>query len=179
MTRKRKSTDTISKESYGIVQEYSEYSTVQGVVYILQRHQTVFGKIFWMLVVFLMILLSIYWSAEAYNSWQDSPVITTVQTSAYPLKDLEYPAVTVCGQGSNDDVLASGFFNLFFKYLRQKGVSMAISPLKAATILKKKTLLVCQPLSPCFGLLARPSSCSIVTDRFDPAGWRIQMMARM
>ena len=142
MTRKRQTSGAITHESYSIVQEYSEYSTVQGVVYIFQRHQTVCGKIFWTLVVFLMILLSIYWSSKAYSSWQDNPVITTVQTSAYPLKDLEYPAVTVCGQGSNDDVLTSGFFNLFFKYLRQKGVNMPISPLSAALIMKKKSLLV-------------------------------------
>jgi amiloride-sensitive sodium channel len=85
----------IGKETYDIVKDYSEYSTIQGIVYIFQTNQTTFGKIFWISVVTFMVLLGGYWSVEAYNTWQDNPVITTIGTTAFPVKDLEFPAVTI------------------------------------------------------------------------------------
>ena len=91
-----------------IIKDYSEYSTVQGIIYIFQDNQTTFGKIFWSSVVSLMILLGCYWSYLAYADWQDNPVMTTVKNTAYPVKNLSFPAVTICGQGNNEDILAAG-----------------------------------------------------------------------
>jgi hypothetical protein len=62
-----------------------EYSSIQGVIYIFQTNQTLCGRLFWILVVTLMLMLGSYWSADAYNSWQDNPVLTTVTTTAYPV----------------------------------------------------------------------------------------------
>ena len=64
----------MGKETYNIIQEYSEYSTIQGIVYIFQRSQTTFGKIFWNIVVVLMLILGTYWSVEAYNNWENNQV---------------------------------------------------------------------------------------------------------
>ena len=64
----------MGKETYNIIQEYSEYSTIQGIVYIFQRSQTTFGKIFWNIVVVMMLILGTYWSVEAYNSWENNQV---------------------------------------------------------------------------------------------------------
>ncbi len=62
-----------------------EYSSIQGVIYIFQANQSLCGRLFWILVVILMLMLGSYWSADAYNSWQDNPVLTTVTTTAYPV----------------------------------------------------------------------------------------------
>ena len=37
-------------------------------------------------------------SLDAYQAWEDDPIITTVSTTALPIHDLEYPAITICGQ---------------------------------------------------------------------------------
>jgi hypothetical protein len=37
----------LGKESLAIVKDYSEYSTVQGIIYIFQSKQTTLGKVFW------------------------------------------------------------------------------------------------------------------------------------
>jgi hypothetical protein len=50
---------------YDIVQDYSEYSTIQGIIYIFFSHQTTFGRLFWILVVILMLVLGGYWTAQA------------------------------------------------------------------------------------------------------------------
>ena len=86
--RDRQRDHKMGKEAYDIVKDYSEYSTIQGILYIFQPNQTTFGKIFWIAVVIFMIVLGTFWSVEAYNSWQENPVITTVGTTAFPIKKI-------------------------------------------------------------------------------------------
>ena len=96
------------KEMYNIVKDYSEYSTIQGVVYIFQTNQTQIGKFFWSLVIIAMLALGTYWSVSAYQDWQDNPVMTTIKTSALSIKEINFPAVTICGQGMNEDIVFAG-----------------------------------------------------------------------
>jgi len=138
----QKDHNRMSKETYEIVKDYSEYSTIQGIIYIFQTNQTTFGKIFWTAVVAFMVLLGAYWSVKAYNSWQDNPVITTVGTTAFPVEDIEFPAVTICGQGNNEEVLSAGFLKMFSDHLKQQGINLGISPIKSSRILRKNLILV-------------------------------------
>ena len=64
-----------------MVHEYSEYSTVAGILYIFMPDQNVAGKMFWILVILFMLGLSTYWSIWLYNDWEDSPVITSATTT--------------------------------------------------------------------------------------------------
>ena len=41
---------------------------------------------------------------KAYNNWQDNPVLTSVSTTAMPIAEIEFPAITICGQGSIAEV---------------------------------------------------------------------------
>ena len=52
---------------FDIICEYSEYSTIQGVIYIFQSNQTQIGKLFWILVIVSMMVLGVYWSVGAYQ----------------------------------------------------------------------------------------------------------------
>ena len=135
--RSPKKSVTMSKEVYNLVQDYSEDSTIQGLVYIFKKEQTLCGKIFWILVVSLMLILGIYWSVSAYNDWQSNPVLTTIKTSAFPIKDVEFPAVTICGQGADTDILTSGFLTLFLNFLKKNGINLGVSPIKASVLLKQ------------------------------------------
>ena len=132
----------MGKETYDIVKDYSEYSTIQGIIYIFQTNQTTFGKIFWIAVVASMVLLGTYWSVNAYNSWQENPVITTVGTTAFPVKDIDFPAVTICSQGNNEDILSAGFQKMFSDFLKQKGVNLGISPIQGSKLIRKMMILV-------------------------------------
>ena len=65
------------KELYDTIQEYSEYSTVAGILYIFMPQQTTAGKLFWVFVILSMLALSIYWSAVLYFQWEgqtDNPM---------------------------------------------------------------------------------------------------------
>ena len=62
---------------------------VQGLIYIFFSYQTLFGKVFWILVVLLMLILGLYWCVLAYINWQNKPVLTTVSTTAYNVKQVK------------------------------------------------------------------------------------------
>lgn len=105
-------TPSQGKEMYNIIQDYSESSTIQGVVYIFQKNQTLHGKVFWLLVIIGMLSLGTLWSVWAYQDWIDNPVMTTIKTSALPIRNISFPAVTICGQGMNEDIVSAGTFKL-------------------------------------------------------------------
>ncbi len=69
-------------------QDYTEYSTIQGLIYIFTPQQTTIGRIFWSVVLILMLMLGIYWCQEAYIAWKNQPVLTTVKTTAYPVYEV-------------------------------------------------------------------------------------------
>ena len=126
------------KKSNGMFQvlfEYSEYSTIQGIIYIFQSRQSLVGRIVWVSIVAFMLLLGSYWSIQSYIDWQNNPVLTTVQTTAYPVKEIEFPAVTICGQGMSDDVISAAMFKQFFKYLETQNISIGVQPLQAQNLI--------------------------------------------
>ena len=74
------------KSSMDIIKDYSEYSSIQGLVYLFFPYQTQFGKLFWTLVILLMLALGLYWCTTAYMNWINNPVLTTITTTAYSVK---------------------------------------------------------------------------------------------
>lgn len=64
MISKRVEKPSRAKELLDIVKDYSEYSTIQGVIYIFQSKQSQVGKVFWTFVVIGMIILGTYWSVQ-------------------------------------------------------------------------------------------------------------------
>ena len=103
-----------------LLREFSEETSIHGVVYIFNRSRSGIEKIFWTIVVTLMLLLGSYWSLQAYGEWEKTPVLTTVLTTAYPVKKVDFPAVTICGQGMNEDAFTSGILKPFISYLYSK-----------------------------------------------------------
>jgi hypothetical protein len=75
-----------------------------GIHYIFRLNQTHIGRVFWILVVLALSGLGLYWSIKAYNDWQDNLVLTTVNTTAYPITKIPFPAVTICSPGKINKV---------------------------------------------------------------------------
>ena len=60
---------------------------------------------------------------QAYTAWQDNPVLTTVKSTSYPVNKVEFPALTICGQGSNEVVLNTGILeHIYFALLESSKV---------------------------------------------------------
>ena len=46
-----------------------------------------------------MLSLRVYWSIHLYLDWQEKPVLTTVTTTALPVSQVDFPALTICSEG--------------------------------------------------------------------------------
>jgi hypothetical protein len=120
-----------------LIREFSEETSIHGVFYIFEKFQSGVGKLIWITVVTFMLFLGSYWSIQAYSEWVNNPVLTTVLTTAYPVKKVDFPAVTICGQGMNEDVFSSGIMKPFLGYLYSKQLLTIpnVTPLLLAQLL--------------------------------------------
>ena len=71
-------------------------------------------------------IFSLYSTYKTYVEWQASPTITTIDTIAYPIKNIEFPAITICSQGAAKNVMETVLLQQFEEYLRTRGIRAEI-----------------------------------------------------
>ena len=71
---------------------YLESSTLHGLVYISTTRRLI--KLFWILVVIAGFLGAGIMIQQSFQSWQDSPVKTTIETR--PISEMTFPKISVC-----------------------------------------------------------------------------------
>ena len=108
---RKKVTETIS--------EFAESTTIHGFAYLADKKHS-WWRAVWMIVVVLALALCLHTFTKLFKDWQDEPVITTLATVAQPIDEIEFPAVTICPQGSNHELLNSALYRQFKGYLSNK-----------------------------------------------------------
>ena len=79
----------------------------------------------------LYFLCSIHSTIQTWNEWQDNPTITTINTTAYPIQNIEFPAITICSQGTAKDLMDKVIMIQFEAYLRARGIKPETNATKA------------------------------------------------
>ena len=82
------------------LKSYASVTTAHGIPYVAEEDRPVLEKLFWTAIVSLAVAFGVVQTWMIYTLWQNEPVITTLDTVAHPIDKLEFPAVTVCPQGS-------------------------------------------------------------------------------
>lgn len=49
--------------------------------------------------------------------WQADPIITAINTTSYPIANIEFPAITICSQGLAKDVMENVMMQQFKHYM--------------------------------------------------------------
>ena len=62
---------------------------------------------------------------QAYETWQDNPVLTSLHTTGLPISEIDFPAITICGQGSIYEVLNT--YNHFRSKLHINAIMFQVS----------------------------------------------------
>jgi hypothetical protein len=99
------------------VVEYAGYSTTHGISYVFEEGQLVIERILWLLAVIVSVIVAISLSVTAYTNWQDSPVITSLATTSFPVEAIPFPAITICGQGLVKDIVTAAVFKQFNSFV--------------------------------------------------------------
>ena len=103
------------------INEYASVSTAHGIAYIFEDGRCFFERIIWIIVVVLALTFAICMSTTAYKNWKNNPVLTSVRTTGLPIENIEFPAITICTQGSANEVVDAALFQQFNSYLTTKG----------------------------------------------------------
>ena len=103
------------------INEYASVSTAHGIAYIFEDGRCFFERIIWIIVVVLALTFAICMSTTAYKNWKNNPVLTSVRTTGLPIENIEFPAITICTQGSANEVVDAALFQQFSNYLNTKG----------------------------------------------------------
>ena len=98
--------------------QYASTSKAHGVSYIGDAESLVLDRIFWIIVVVLSLTFTIFQIFMIYDEWKDRPVVTILDAEALSIKDIPYPAVTICPQGSPNNLVERVLFKQFVEYIR-------------------------------------------------------------
>ena len=75
-------------------------------------------KYFWITILVLATLLSLYWSIVLFIDWQGNPVQTTVVTSALDIKEVPFPSVTICHDGYYYDGIINNLKEEYYFFIK-------------------------------------------------------------
>ena len=95
--------------------EYGESTTVHGIPYILEDGRHPLERILWIILVGIGAGMAAFLSLNIYNDWQSNQIITSVGTTGYSIENIEFPAVTICAQGSIQRVTGNFTMPLTFE----------------------------------------------------------------
>ena len=87
------------KAANSTLHEFAESTTIHGIAYVFDRAIKGLDNILWFLVVCFGAGVAVYMSLDAWNTWKDAPVLTSVSSTGLPLRNIEFPAITICSQG--------------------------------------------------------------------------------
>ena len=94
----------------------------------LLRHIVFLRRFMWVLVFLAGLCFSGYFCLQMWRKWDESPVLTSLDSNYYPLKNIPFPAVTICNVNKvskkkllqfmdNPKYIAVYFNSKFFSYL--------------------------------------------------------------
>ena len=119
---KPKKVEEISRWSriLNTAKEYASATTIHGLSYIASPEHPTAARIFWVLVVIMALSSTTFQMLSLRAQWEEQPVITNLETIAWPIEDIEFPAVTICPQGSVNGIVENVLFNQLREYVRNK-----------------------------------------------------------
>ena len=98
---------------------YASQTTIHGISYLFESLRGIENHL-WFIVVVAAMMFTIFQTSNLYTHWQNEPVITTLDTIAVPVKDIRFPAVTICPQGTITSALDAVLFKQLKEFIANK-----------------------------------------------------------
>ena len=102
------------------VNEFAKATSIHGCPYIVHHRNSGLERLLWIIVVGLALTFTAYQVATLYEEWQDEPVMTTLETVAEPIENIKFPAVTICPQGSRQEIIDAVLFRQLKEYINRE-----------------------------------------------------------
>ena len=102
------------------LKQYADRSSAHGIAYISEDGRPVSERIFWIFVTALALSFTAFQTTTLYMQWKDDPVVTSLDTVALSIEEVEFPAVTICPQGAIREIGDAVLFKQFKEYVMEK-----------------------------------------------------------
>ena len=79
--------------------QFANATTIHGVAYVFDRTIQALDNLLWFISVCVGAGLAIHMSLDAWKTWKESPVLTSVRSTGLPLQNVDFPAITICSHG--------------------------------------------------------------------------------
>ncbi|TRY67303.1 hypothetical protein TCAL_07234 [Tigriopus californicus] len=127
---------------------YAGSASVHGINYFADMGQHWCPRFFWLVAVLFFLMLGSYWSGLDYLHWISHPVVITAKSFGKPISNLEFPAISICSQGFNLDILDkildnSNVNNTWFRFMIQGMISGDMERFVESCLLRKGNLKDC------------------------------------
>ena len=108
---------TTKNDVLRISRDYSSASSIHGIPYLGNNGHSTCGRVFWMLTVCIALVCTLVQVIIIWHQWIDDPVVTTLDTISLPVEQIDFPAVTLCPQGSTEDIIDNVFYHQFEEWI--------------------------------------------------------------
>ena len=103
-----------------ILYEYGKSSSIHGLGYIFTNTGLVFDRILWLVIFLITGCVAVHLTMESFNHWQNNQVITTLKDMDRQVEGMDFPAVTVCGNGLQKDLMEMLLKNNYLKWVESR-----------------------------------------------------------
>jgi len=79
------------------VETYCKSSTIHGFNYLTSKEGiSLFDRILWAFALTISLCFCLLFLLTMNADWDSNPVVTTVETTYFPIQNISFPAITVC-----------------------------------------------------------------------------------
>lgn len=119
-SRKRKGSPKRVEVVIKTLHQYSSESSIHGIQYVGGHEYSICARTFWTVAVVLALAGTSYQVFNLWTNWFDDPVVTSLRTISLPVERIDFPAVTLCPQGSIAEIMDNVLYHQFEEWLIQK-----------------------------------------------------------
>ena len=88
-----------------VFREFTSNTTVHGLSYIGNKSLPVVDRLLWSIVVVVLGSCAACISYQILKEWQSNKVVTVLNDTELPINQLDFPAITICSEGFNMEVV--------------------------------------------------------------------------
>ena len=101
-------------------EEYASSTTIHGIAYCFDLGKWKIDRALWFIIVLAAIAFAAYTTLIVLE--ETDPILTAVETAGLPIEDIMFPSITICPQGSVNEIIDAAFFKQFDDYLNSKSL---------------------------------------------------------
>jgi hypothetical protein len=83
---------------YRKFESFCNATTIHGFQYMVDHSLGIFTRFLWLILITVSFTIAGILISLSFKDWQENPVLTTIDSTFYPVESIPFPAVTICSE---------------------------------------------------------------------------------